>query len=143
MRACSMRVRRAGWVTGGTLALATAVGGCAGMMGTAPPVECEGASAPDRWTLQAGSVLQGVVADTRGLPITGATVRMRPVGGDSAAARETVTAGQGAFAFDTLSPGRYVARAGAPRYGTWQGIVELAPDGGTVPRIRLCRPPGP
>jgi hypothetical protein len=122
--------------------LAMMLGGCAGLPGTPPPVTCEGSSAPDRWTLQTGGVLQGAVADTRGLPITGATVRIRRVGADTRAERETTTAGQGAFAFDSITPGRYTAQADAPRRGTWRGTVEVAEDRGTIPRIRLCRPTG-
>lgn len=138
-----MNLRRGAAHACRAIALAAGVGGCAAMLGTAPPVTCEGSSAPDRWTLQTGGVLQGVVADTRGLPIPGATVRMRPVGADIAATRETTTAGQGAFAFDSLPAGRYAARAEAPRRGAWEGTVVLAEDRGTVPRIRLCRPSGP
>lgn len=120
--------------------LAMVLGGCAAPAQLAPgAVDCDGSSAPGRWMLQPGGVLQGVVADTRGKPIVGALVHIRPVGADSAsAAREAGTAGHGAFAFDGISPGRYEARANAPAHGTWTGTVELAEDQGTIPRIQLC-----
>jgi hypothetical protein len=120
------------------IVLAVAVGGCASFPGSPPAVRCEGSGAPDRWTLQAGGVLQGVVSDMRGRPLSGATVRIRPVGADSTADRETRSANQGAFAIDGVASGRYAARAAAPGYGTWTGTVEVARDRGTVPRIRLC-----
>jgi hypothetical protein len=122
------------------ITLAMLLGGCVTRGQLAPgAVDCVGSSAPDRWTLQPGGVLQGVVADTRGKPIVGARVQIRPVSADSAsAARESGTAGHGAFAFDGISPGRYVARAAAPAHGTWTGTVELAEEQGTIPRIQLC-----
>lgn len=89
--------------------------------------------------LQGGGVLQGVVADTRGKPIEGALVHIRPLGADSTSVeREASTASYGAFAFDGIRPGRYVARANAPAHGTWTGTVELSETEGTIPRIQLC-----
>jgi hypothetical protein len=120
------------------MVLMMALGGCASFPGSAPAVRCEGSSAPDTWTLQAGGVLQGVVSDLRGRPLPGATVRIRPAGADSTADRATRSVNQGAFAFDSVASGRYAAQATAPGYGTWTGTVQVAPDRGTVPRIRLC-----
>jgi len=122
------------------IVLAVLLGGCVAPRQLAPgAVDCEGSSAPGRWMLQPGGVLQGVVADTRGKPIVGAVVHVRPLGADSAsAAREASTAGHGAFAFDGIDRGRYVARANAPAHGTWTGTVELAEQQGTIPRIQLC-----
>jgi hypothetical protein len=120
--------------------LAMLLGGCVAPGQLAPgAIDCDGSSAPGRWMLQPGGVLQGVVADTRGKPIVGAVVHMRPVGADSASApREAGTASHGAFALDAIAPGRYVAHAAAPAHGTWTGTVELAEDQGTIPRIQLC-----
>lgn len=131
-----IRPAGSGWRT--IVLVMLTVGGCASFPGSPPAVRCEGSSAPDRWTLQAGDVLQGVVSDLRGRPLPGATVRIRPAGADSTADRETRAASQGAFAFDSVPPGRYAARAAAPGYGAWAGTVDVARDGGTVPRIRLC-----
>lgn len=139
MRGGRMRAHRAGCRALALAAMLTTVSsGCAGMLGSAPAVRCEGARAPDRWMLQAGGVLQGVVASTRGVPLTGATVRMRRLGAGAAAERETRTASQGAFAIDSVDAGRYAANADAPGYGTWRDTVEVAAAGGTVPRILLC-----
>lgn len=118
--------------------LAMMAGGCAGVLGSAPAVKCTGSNAPDRWTLQAGGVLQGVVTSTRNLPLPGATVRLRPLRADTAAARAATSVTQGAFAIDGVAPGRYVAEASYPGYGTWLDTIDVAPNVGTVPRIRLC-----
>ncbi|HEX6040623.1 carboxypeptidase-like regulatory domain-containing protein [Longimicrobium sp.] len=133
MRVPAMDVRPVACV-----ALALMLGGCAGMLGSAPAVKCTGSNAPDRWTLQAGGVLQGVVTSTRNLPLPGATVRIRPLRADTSAARATTSVTQGAFAIDGVPAGRYVAQATYPGYGTWLDTIEVAPDVGTVPRIRLC-----
>lgn len=137
MRGSPVHIRRAG-AGGRATVLAMLLSGCASFPGAPPPVRCEGSSAPDRWTLQAGDVLQGVVSDMRGRPLPGATIRIRPAGADSTAERATRSVNQGAFAFDSVASGRYAARATAPDYGTWTDTVEVAPDRGTVPRIRLC-----
>ena len=136
MRGGKIRVHRAGSRALALAAMLTTGWSCAGMLGSAPAVRCEGARA--RWMLQAGGVLQGVVASTRGIPLTGATVRMRRLGAGASAERETRTASQGAFAIDSVDAGRYAASADAPGYGTWRDTVEVAAAGGTVPRILLC-----
>lgn len=125
------------------LLLAVMLGGCAGA-GQLPPgsVRCRGSTAPERWTVQAGDVLQGVVADTHGRPIVGAYVRMRPLGThDAVVEREAQTGSYGAFAVDSVPAGGYLARAAAPDHGAWAGTVELAYDRGTIPRIQLCTRP--
>lgn len=137
MDVSSMHVRRGMRIARGAVGLMM-LGACAGMLGSAPAVRCEGASAPDRWMLQTGNVLQGVVSTTRGLPIPDATVRIRPLRADTTAERTAQSASQGAFAFDGVDAGRYVAQATAPGYGTWRDTVELAANRGTIPRIRLC-----
>lgn len=120
------------------IVLALVAGGCAGLPGSAPAVKCAGSNAPDRWTLQAGGVLQGVVTSTRNLPLPGATVRVRPLRAETSAMHTAVSVTQGAFAIDGVAPGTYVADATYPGYGTWLDTIEVGPNTGTVPRIRLC-----
>lgn len=124
----------------GAVVMAMALGGCAGVRPLPPGAYgCEGSTAPGRWMLQPGGVLQGVVAEMEGPPLVGAVVRIRPLGTDSVSgAREAQTATQGAFALDSMTPGRYVASAGAPGHGAWTGTVELVEGRGTTPRIQLC-----
>lgn len=114
------------------------LGGCARMLGSAPAVKCQGSNAPDRWTLQAGGVLQGVVTTTRNLPLPGTTIRIRLLRADTSTTRTTTSVTQGAFAIDGVAAGRYVADAAYPGYGTWLDTIDVAPNVGTVPRIRLC-----
>lgn len=123
--------------------LAAVLAGCAGAGQVSPGAirPCRAASAPGLWTVQAGDVLQGVVGDTRGGTVEGATVRLRRLGADSASTRQATTGRLGAFGMDSVPPDRYHASAAAPGHGAWVDTVELAYGRGTIPRIQVCAGP--